>query len=134
LTLLGACGDPEAATYAAPSPAPAQTEIELGTEAWQRLPVAERAARIRAWQTSAGPEFAVQVSRPGVLAAAQRRMGLAAEFRAGSASVLAASSDGVTAIPIELAATAWGCAGSMSELSATWRLAIGRRVPAQWLR
>ena len=95
------------------APVASSSEATLGSEAWRRLPAAERARRIQALQASAGPAFAVRETKPGVFSAWHAEMGLRTTFESGRVSLTPGSEADANATPFELAATAWGCAGAM---------------------
>ncbi len=127
LACLASCSDPEVSpNQRAPSPEATNTaDVELGSEAWHALPAGERARRIQ--QLQAGSDYTLQEEQPGVLSAWHRTMALHTTFARGRVSVVAATG-AEEPQAMELAATAWGCAGAMVELGASEPVSEGNHA------
>ena len=99
-------------------PRESASALDVGANTWRALPAAQRAARIRVLQATAGAEFRVTERAPGVLVADHATAGLRASFERGRVSVLPTSEDAGDSEAFELAASSWGCAGAMQPLAA----------------
>ncbi len=129
--MLSACSQDGGDAFAPPvrgTPSATTAEVlEIGTEAWQRAPAAQRAAHIKLVQATSGPELALVDTRPGVLSGWHEPMAFRATFERGRVSLVTASGDDTPSLPVELAAEAWGCEGEMKDVPPTSMLSNADR-------